>query len=119
MKSKTKKIILAVAVIGVVAAGGVAFTAANTVADSVAGYGTSTVTGATASSVNHTLSADGLTIVSTVITFSTDQTGNTVDAGFDAGNLQNCPVTTTTATCTWSPAEDTEDATAFNVAVSK
>ena len=33
MKRKTKKIVLAVAVIGVVAAGGVAFTAANTVPD--------------------------------------------------------------------------------------
>ena len=39
MKGKTKKIVLAVAVIGAIAAGGVAFTAANTVPDSVAGYG--------------------------------------------------------------------------------
>ena len=38
MKGKTKKIVLAVAVIGAIAAGGVAFTAANTVPDSVAGY---------------------------------------------------------------------------------
>ena len=46
MKGKTKKIILAVAVIGAIAAGGVAFTAANTVPDSVAGYATTTVSGA-------------------------------------------------------------------------
>ena len=39
MKRKTKKIVLAVAVIGVVAAGGAAFTAANTVPDSALGYG--------------------------------------------------------------------------------
>ena len=43
MKGKTKKIVLAVAVIGAIAAGGAAFTAANTVPDSVAGYGTTTV----------------------------------------------------------------------------
>ena len=47
MKGKTKKIVLAVAVIGAIAAGGVAFTAANTVPDSVAGYGTNDVSGAT------------------------------------------------------------------------
>jgi hypothetical protein len=49
MKGKTKKIVLAVAVIGAIAAGGVAFTAANTVPDSVAGYKTTTVSGATSS----------------------------------------------------------------------
>ena len=38
MKGKTKKIVLAVAVIGAIAAGGVAFTEANTVPNSVAGY---------------------------------------------------------------------------------
>ena len=55
MQRKTKKIVLALVVIGAVAAGGAAFTASNTVPDSVAGYGTSTVTGATADSVHYTL----------------------------------------------------------------
>jgi hypothetical protein len=119
MKGKTKKIVLAVAVIAAVAAGGVAFTAANTVADSVAGYGTSTVSGATATDVNHTLAADGKTITSTVVTFDADQTGNTVAAGFGTDDLTACVVATTTATCTWSPAQDTALATDFNVAVSK
>ena len=48
MQRKTKKIVLALVVIGVVAAGGAAFTAANTVPTHVAGYGTSVVTGAIA-----------------------------------------------------------------------
>ena len=62
MKGKTKKIILAVAVIGAIAAGGVAFTEANTVPNSVAGYKTTTVSGATVSDVQYTLSADGTEI---------------------------------------------------------
>ena len=48
MKGKTKKIVLAVAVIGAIAAGGAAFTAANTVPDSVAATAQSIVTGAVA-----------------------------------------------------------------------
>ena len=39
MQRKTKKIVLALVVIGVVAAGGAAFTAANTVPSHAVGYG--------------------------------------------------------------------------------
>ena len=70
MKGKTKKIILAVAVIGAIAAGGVAFTEANTVPDSVAGYKTTTVSGATVTDVQYTLSADGTQINDVILTFS-------------------------------------------------
>ena len=49
MQRKTKKIVLALVVIGVVAAGGAAFTAANTVPTHAVGYGTAVVTGAVAS----------------------------------------------------------------------
>jgi hypothetical protein len=118
MKGKTKKIVLAVAVIGAIAAGGVAFTDSNTVVASVAGYGTAHVTGATTTDINHTLAVDGKTITSTVITFDADQTGNTVAAGFGTDDLTPCVVTTTTATCTWLPAQDTVAAQDFNVAVS-
>ena len=61
MKRKTKKIVLALVVIGVVAAGGAAFTAANTVPDSVAGYGTTDRHRRQSTDVqyDHTLSADG------------------------------------------------------------
>src|SRR4051812_9527031 len=65
MKGKTKKIVLAVAVIGALAAGGAAFTASNVVPDSVAGYGTGTVNGADVTKIEHTLGTDGTTIVST------------------------------------------------------
>ena len=59
MKRKTKKIVLALVVIGVVAAGGAAFTAANTVPDSAVGYGHDRRHRRGASDIDHTLSADG------------------------------------------------------------
>jgi hypothetical protein len=127
MKSKTKKIILAVAVIGAVAAGGVAFTASNSIPNSVAGYGTSTVSGADATSVVHTLSADGTHIESTDLVLTGDQSNNTVSAGFGADPLMACdtPVFTTTSAvhCDWTvgttlPGHVTDvDADSFNVAV--
>jgi hypothetical protein len=127
MKGKTKKIILAVAVIGAIAAGGAAFTAANTVPDSVAGYGTSVVSGADATSVLHTLSADGTHIVATDLVLTGDHSADTVSAGFGSDNLMACdtPVfTTTTAVhCDWTvgatvPGHSTDTgADSFNVAV--
>ena len=60
MQRKTKKIVLALVVIGVVAAGGAAFTAANTVPDSVAGYDRTTVTGATRHCRVHNYTLDGI-----------------------------------------------------------
>jgi hypothetical protein len=89
MKGKTKKIVLAVAVIGAIAAGGVAFTAANTVPASVAGYGTNVVSGTTVTAVHHTLTTNGQEIVSTEMTLSGDQTTNTVKAGFDVTGADN------------------------------
>jgi hypothetical protein len=95
MKGKTKKIVLAVAVIGAIAAGGVAFTAANTVPNSVAGYGTSTVSGTTASSIHHILSADGTTITHTTMVLLGDMTGKTIHAGFDVADLSDSTCTAT------------------------
>lgn len=116
-----RTILAAVAVAGIAAAGGSAFTASNTVDDSVAGYGTSTVSGATVSAVAHTMSADGTTITSTLLTFDAAQTGRTVKAGFGTADLEACTVDATeglTATCTYATPYDTASATAFNVAVS-
>lgn len=118
---RNTKVLGAVAAAAFVIAGGSAFTASNTVADSTAGYGTSTVTGATATTVAHTLSGDGATINSTLITFSTSQTGHTVQAGFGTAALQDCAVdatTGTTATCTYATGVATKTADTFNVAVS-
>jgi hypothetical protein len=132
MKRKTKKIVLALVVIGVVAAGGAAFTAANTVPSHAVGYGSAVVTGAVANNISHTLSADGTHITKTDM----DLTGNLADvpvvtAGFGAAPtaLQGCVVTLVTGTfgdpnrtahaaCTYSGSgyvTDTE--TQFNVAV--
>src|SRR3954451_23276498 len=74
MKGKTKKIVLAVAVIGAIAAGGVAFTASNTVPATTAGYGTSAITGATVDSISYTTNGDGTQITDAKITFPGDFT---------------------------------------------
>jgi hypothetical protein len=121
-----KKTLVAFAAAGLVAAGGSAFTKSNTISgDNVAGYGSSTVTGAIVEAVEHTLSADGSTIVSTALTFTTDlNAGHQVKAQFGTANLQSCTVTVAvsptkdTATCTYSTAPTTSAATDFKVAVS-
>ena len=131
MQRKTKKIVLALVVIGVVAAGGAAFTAANTVPTHAVGYGQTVVTGAVASAISHTLSADGMAITSTTMTL----TGNLADApvvtagfGADGVALQACTATaatgafgsttrTTVATCNYGTPYVTGTETRFNVAV--
>jgi hypothetical protein len=72
----------AVAVVGALAAGGAAFTASNSLSTSTAGYGNVQVSGATVSDIHNVLSTDGQNITEVVLTFTTDQTGNTVKAGF-------------------------------------
>jgi hypothetical protein len=132
MQRKTKKIVLALVVIGVVAAGGAAFTAANTFPSHAVGYGSAVITGAVANNISHTLSADGTHITSTDM----DLTGNLADApivtaGFGAAPiaLQSCTVTLVTgvfgspartahAACTYTaPGYVTATETQFNVAV--
>jgi hypothetical protein len=132
MQRKTKKIVLALVVIGVVAAGGAAFTAANTFPSHAVGYGSAVVTGAVANNISHTLSADGMAITKTDM----DLTGNLADvpvvtAGFGADGvaLQSCVVTAVTgvfgsplrtahAECTYAGAGYvTGDEVRFNVAV--
>jgi hypothetical protein len=124
MRSKTSKIVAALAVAGVVAAGGSAFTASNTIPDSVAGYGTSNITGATATSLDYTLSADGTTIAAADLVFSGDQTGRTVKAGFGSDALTACTAGTydsvadeTPVTCS-GYSQSTASSSTFNVAVS-
>jgi len=114
MKGKTKKIVLAVAVIGAIAAGGVAFTAANTLpATTTAGYKTMSVSGATVSAINYTLSADGTEINAVKLTFSApaDLTGKQVKIGFNGNATTDCTVDVggTWADCT-GLTENTENA---------
>lgn len=123
---RNSKILLGLAAAGLVAASGSAFTASNTLSgDNVAGYGSSTVTGATVETIEHTLSADGTTITSTALTFTTDlNSGHQVKAQFGTASLESCTVTVAvspakdTATCTYTTAPTTSSATDFKVAVS-
>jgi len=140
MQRKTKRIIAAVFLIGALAAGGAAFTAANTIPDSVAGYGTSNITGATAKTLSYTLNGDGTVITGATLLFQQDLTQNatdptatpyTVKAGFNSNNLQACTIgsysssapTGTTVTCGSDATggtpytQSTSGASTFNVSV--
>jgi hypothetical protein len=123
MQRKTKRIIGAIAVIAAIAAGGAAFTASNTVPNTVAGYGTSNITGATVTAMHYTLTADGTQISDASLTFHGDQTGNVVKAGFGTDALNTCTLgsynagaDTTDATCSGFTQSTATSAT-FNVAV--
>ena len=121
----SSKLLVAAAAAGLVATGGSAFTASNTVGgENVAGYGTAAVTGAITEVIEHTLSADGKTITSTSLTFTTDlNEQHAVKAGFGATDLESCTVTLATApakdtaVCTYATGYTTANATTFNVAV--
>jgi len=121
---KSIKVLGAVAVAGLVAASGSAFTAANTVPASVAGYGTSTISGATATALNYTLAADGATITAAALTFTGNQTGKTIKAGFGTAALTACTVGTHDTTANTTPVtcsgytQSTATSSTFNVAVS-
>jgi hypothetical protein len=106
MKRRTKKIMLAVVVVGAVAAGGAAFTADNTFSQptlNVAGYQKETVSGATISNTHYVLSNDGTTIEEVDLDFSPAINGKTnsadgvadvVKIGFGASSGTPADVTT-------------------------
>jgi hypothetical protein len=115
-----------VVLIGAIAAGGAAFTASNTIPDTVAGYGTSHITGATATSLHYVISSDGTSISEADLVFSGDVTADTVTAGFNSDNLSNCVVGaytpgtpgSTAVTCSGF-SQATTSANTFNVLVAK
>ena len=86
----SRRMVAVVVVIGAIAAGGAAFTASNTVPNTTAGYGTSTITGATATDIAYGLNATGTQITSATITFTGDLSNDTVKAGFETSNLTTC-----------------------------
>jgi hypothetical protein len=93
MRRKSTKIAIAIATAAVIAAGGAALTANNTVQASVAGYGTSSISGATATEVTYTLNADGTQITDAAIIFDGDMTDRTIKAGFaNDATLRSCTV---------------------------
>ena len=118
----SRRMVAVVVVIGAIAAGGAAFTASNTVSASVAGYGTSNITGATATDVHYTLNGDGTQITTALITFTGDLHSDTVQAGFGSDALTTCSVpvydgtTSSTTTCSGYTQPTAASAT-FNVAV--
>jgi hypothetical protein len=76
---KSGKLVGALAVAGLIATGGAAFTASNTLpAGGISGYGESVSTGATITAVEHTLlSTDNSKLASVAFTSTTDVTGKT------------------------------------------
>jgi hypothetical protein len=89
MRKSTKLIGAAVAVGFIAVAGGSAFTASNTVPNTVAGYGESTVSGATVTSIHYnTNPADTDKIDSVTFVSSTDLTNTNVSMSLKgAGGL--------------------------------
>jgi hypothetical protein len=123
MRNKPRSIVAGLVVIGALAAGGAAFTAGNVIPDTVMGFGTSNITGATATSLTYTRSADGSTITDATLVFTGDIHLKMVQAGFNTNALENCAAGTyaspsTTVVCTFGTPQPTASATTFNVAVS-
>jgi hypothetical protein len=119
----SRRMVAVVVLIGAIAAGGAAFTASNTIPATTAGYGSSTISGATADSLDYTYSADGTSITQEDLVLHGDLTADVVKAGFNGGSLTACTVASavdgsgnTPVTCTIS--QGTAGATAFNVLVS-
>jgi hypothetical protein len=93
MQRNTRRIIAAVAVIALLAAGGAAFTASITGLDgnnANIGFGSETVTGATANSVNYALSTDGQFVDEVQVNLSGDfHTGYTFTGAVTDGAGNN------------------------------
>ena len=104
MRSNTR-ILAAVAVAAAVAAGGSAFTNSNTQAASqVVGYGSTTISGATVSSMDYNLNGPGDNVNSVTLVLAGDTTASAVSIGFNGGATTSCGTGTfdtdaTTYTC--------------------
>jgi hypothetical protein len=98
-----RKLLGAAALVGVVAAGGSAFTASNSLpaADAVKGYGSQTISGVTASTVNYNTNTAGDTITSIDLVLVGDTTAKTIKIAFNDSAPATCSgtgiFTTTTA----------------------
>ena len=122
MRNWSKGVVV-VAAAGLVAVGGSAYTAANTVPNQVAGYGTSTISGGTVGSIVNTFNATGDKITATALTFTAPadiSEGFTVKAGFGTDALTACVIAAQVATCTWAgDGQSVSGASALNVLVSQ
>ena len=94
MSSKTR-VLLAIGAIGVIAAGGSAFTDAFAFpkTNQVVAYGTQTVDGATATQVTYNINATGDNIDTVTLVITGDlTTGYTVQSAFNGDNLSGCTI---------------------------
>lgn len=85
MQRRTRKIIIGVALIAALVAGGAAFTAslgANFPTGTIAGFGQDHIVGADAAGVNYNITSDGQYVTEADVYFTTDVSGDTVKAGF-------------------------------------
>jgi hypothetical protein len=128
--NKTTRIAAAIAVIGAVAAGGAAFTAATgQPANQALGYGSTTVTGGNISGISYQLSSDGNTIDSVTLTTGTDLTtaanGGPASVylafnsdGFASGGDATCAVqSSTTVVCTVTNSETVDTTNSVHIAI--
>jgi len=95
--SRTRKLLAALVVAGVAAVGVSAFTNSNSFdvqgphnAGQVAGYGTESVSGVVAHSVQYVTDGDGTHIVSINLVLATDTTNDDISFAFNGGALQPC-----------------------------
>ena len=115
MRSNQKKILGAVAVAGVVALTGSAFTAGNGLpaSDVTKGYGSQTISGVTATEVTYNTNTAGDTITSVGLVLTGDTTGKTIQIAFNDAAPATCSGTgefvtdSTNYTCTVSQAVGT------------
>jgi hypothetical protein len=97
---KNIKLLGAVAVAGVVALTGSAFTAGNTLpaAGVTKGYGSQTISGVTATSVTYNTNTAGDTITSVGLVLTSDTTARTIQIAFNDAAPATCSGTGTFAT---------------------
>jgi hypothetical protein len=110
MQRKTRRIIGAAVLICALAAGGAAFTSSSSLPTTVAGFATSTITGANANSMTYSLSSDGSHIVGVHLVFTENLTAAgtgalatpaTIQSAFEDGTLNsNCTIQGTFDTTT-------------------
>lgn len=78
------------ALAAIIAAGGTAYTASNTVPDATLGYGTNTVSGGTVNSIVYNTSTDGSNIDSVTLVMAGDTTDSAVSIGFNTAATTSC-----------------------------
>ena len=90
--SKTRKLLGAAALTGILAAGGAAFTASNSLPapDATRGYGSQTISGVTAESVVYNTNTPKDTITSVALVLTGDTTAKTIQIAFDDAAPATC-----------------------------